>query len=506
MLAEVVRAAGREIGDRVALVSPGGWTYTYRELDHASDEVAVWLAQHAGVRQGTVAALVLPSTVDYLVLYAAFAKLGAVTAGVNPHLTPRERAAALECAQPDVVVADPSLIDGIPTTARVFELVPAEEAAGVAAGMRVRDEAPPVLPEDPDRPVAICFTSGSTGAPKGALFRDRQLRAIAKLDTGGSDSSGGVWGNGTPTILGTQFAHVGGMTKIPWMLRTGGSLHVLRKWRADDVLRLTEQFRMPTINAGPTQVALMMRRPDFDSYDLSSVKAIIAGTGPSSPALIREARERFRCAYSVRYSSTECGGVGLATALDAPDEEALYTVGRPRPGIEAKIADDTGRELPIGETGELWLRSPAVMSEYWRNPEETARTLVDGWLRTGDLGAKDERGCYRLSGRAKEMFIRGGYNVYPLEVEAVLGTHPKVAEIAIVPRPDPVMGEVGVAVVVPRDPANPPTLDELRAHGESGLARYKLPERIRIVDHMPLNATDKLDRRALKEIEEKEPA
>src|SRR5690606_27064876 len=348
-----------------------------------------------------VAALVLPSTVDYLVLYAAFAKLGAVTAGVNPHLTPRERAAALECAQPDVVVADPSLTDGIPPAARVFELVPAEDAAGVAAGMRVRDEAPPVLPEDPQRPVAICFTSGSTGAPKGALFRDAQLRAIAKLDTGGSGSSGGVWGNGTPTILGTQFAHVGGMTKIPWLLRTGGALHVLRKWRADDVLRLTEKFRMPTINAGPTQVALMMRRPDFDSYDLSSVKAIIAGTGPSSPALIREARERFRCAYSVRYSSTECGGVGLATALDAPDEEALYTVGRPRPGIEAKIADESGRELPIGETGELWLRSPAVMSEYWENEQATRETLVDGWLRSGDLGYQDEAGCYRLVGRAK---------------------------------------------------------------------------------------------------------
>jgi acyl-CoA synthetase (AMP-forming)/AMP-acid ligase II len=288
------------------------------------------------------------------------------------------------------------------------------------------------------------------------------------------------------------------MTKIPWMLASGGTLHVLRRWRADDVLRLTEQYGMPTINAGPTQVALMMRRPDFDTYDLSSVKAIIAGTGPSSPALIVEARERFHCAYSVRYSSTESGGVGLATALDAPDDETLYTVGRPRPGIEAKVADDTGLELPLGEIGELWLRSPAVMSEYWRNPDETARTIVDGWLRTGDLGAKDERGCYRLSGRVKEMFIRGGYNVYPLEVESVLCTHPKVAEIAIVPREDPVMGEIGVAVVVPRDPASPPTLDELRAHGERGLARFKLPEDIRIVERMPLNASDKLDRRALR--------
>ena len=497
MLAEVVQRAGREIGDRVALVSPDGWGYTYRELDQASDEAAVWLASKAGVRDGTVAALVLPSTVDYLVYYAAFAKLGAVTAGVNPHLTARERAAALECGNPDVVIADPALTDGAPAAAIVLEATPGDEPGGVAATMRVRNEAPPALPDDPNRPVAICFTSGSTGAPKGALFRDMQLRAIARLDTGGTNSSGGVWGSGTPTILGTQFAHVGGMTKIPWLLGTGGSLFVLRKWHADTVLRLTAEHRMPTINAGPTQVALLMRRPDFDSYDLSCVRAIIAGTGPSSPALIIEAREKFDCAYSVRYSSTECGGVGLATELDAPDEEALYTVGRPRPGIEVKVADDDGNELPAGETGELWMRSDAVMSEYWRNPDETAKTLVGGWLRTGDLGSKDDRGCYRLSGRAKEMFIRGGYNIYPLEVEAVLATHPKVAEIAVVPRPDPVMGEIGVAVVVPRNPADPPSLDDLRAHGEQGLARFKLPEAVRVVDTLPLNATDKLDRRTL---------
>jgi acyl-CoA synthetase (AMP-forming)/AMP-acid ligase II len=172
--------------------------------------------------------------------------------------------------------------------------------------------------------------------------------------------------------------------------------------------------------------------------------------------------------------------------------------------MDAKIADETGRELPLGEVGEVWLRSPSVMSEYWRNPSETAATLVDGWLRTGDLGSKDANGCYRLSGRVKEMFIRGGYNIYPLEVESVLGAHPKVAEIAVVPRPDDVMGEIGVAVVVPRDPADPPSLDELRSFGEGGLARFKLPERIRIVERMPLNATDKLDRRTLAAVEASE--
>ena len=491
MLADVVREASSRFGDRAAVVSAAGWSYSYRQLDQASDEVAAWLSHHHGVSVDTVAAIVLPSSVDYLVFYAALAKLGAVTAGVNPHLTGRERGAALGACEPDLVIAGAGLVDGVPGGTRILECSVADDAASVCAPFRMAGVAPAVLPPDAARPVAICFTSGSTGEPKGALFRDRQLRAIFELDTGGS------WGGGVPSILGTQFAHVGGMTKIPWLLAGGATLFVLNRWRAADVLRLTAEHHMPTLNVGPTQVALLLRQPDLDTYDLSSVRAIIAGTGPSSPALIIEARERFHCAYSVRYSSTESGGVGLATALDAPDEEVLYTVGRPRPGVDAKIADENGTSLPPGTVGEVWLRSPAVMSEYWHNEAETRVTLVDGWLRTGDLGSVDDRGCYRLAGRTKEMYIRGGYNVYPLEVEAVLSGHPKIAEIAVVPRPDPVMGEIGEACVVPRDPADPPTLDELRAFGEAGLARYKLPERLRLLDRMPLNASDKLNRRAL---------
>jgi acyl-CoA synthetase (AMP-forming)/AMP-acid ligase II len=134
---------------------------------------------------------------------------------------------------------------------------------------------------------------------------------------------------------------------------------------------------------------------------------------------------------------------------------------------------------------------------YWRDTEATAAALQHGWLHTGDLGWIDERGCLRLGGRAKEMFVRGGYNVYPLEVEAVLAMHPSVAEIAVVPRPDPVMGEVGVAVVVPSDPTAPPSLDALRAFGRERLASFKLPEACRVVDQLPLTAMQKVDRRAL---------
>jgi acyl-CoA synthetase (AMP-forming)/AMP-acid ligase II len=137
------------------------------------------------------------------------------------------------------------------------------------------------------------------------------------------------------------------------------------------------------------------------------------------------------------------------------------------------------------------------MAGYWNDPDATAAALRDGWLHSGDLGYVDEDGCLRLAGRAKEMFIRGGYNVYPLEVEAVLSEHPAVAEVAVVPRPDEVMGEVGVAVVVPRDPSVPPTVEELRRFAEGRLSHHKLPEHVRVVDALPLTAMQKLDRRTL---------
>jgi acyl-CoA synthetase (AMP-forming)/AMP-acid ligase II len=151
-----------------------------------------------------------------------------------------------------------------------------------------------------------------------------------------------------------------------------------------------------------------------------------------------------------------------------------------------------------GDVGEVCLRSPAVMSGYWRAPELTAATITpDGFVRTGDLGWIDDAGRLRLVGRSKEMYVRGGYNVYPMEVEAVLAAHPGIADVAIAPRADDVMGEVGVAVVVPREGGAAPTVDDLRAYAEDRLARYKLPEDLLVVDALPLTAMEKLDRKAL---------
>lgn len=491
MLGNVVRNAAAEFGDQPALFHRDEWSISYNELDQVSDEVAVWLSREVGAGVGTVIGLALPSSLEYLVCYAAASKLGAISAGVNPQLTAPERKHVLSTLTPDVLITDESTtgVDG--TDATVIRLELATSVEDVAGAIRPRGESFQPVDDEPLRPVAICFTSGSTGEPKGAVFRNAELAAVARIDGAGAGFSAAGH-----TILGTALAHVGVMAKLPWMLACGVTLHVLPKWSATDVLRLTEKYRMSGLNGGAAHAALLLRHPDLDKYDLSSVRTIIAGSAASTPAQIQEARRRIGGVYSVRYSLTESGGVGLATAPDADDDELFHTVGRPRAGVAARIVID-GADAPDGEPGELWLRADSVMHEYWRDPAATAETLVGGWLRTGDIASRDALGRYRIVGRAKEMFVRGGYNVYPLEIEAQLASHPKVAQVAVVPRPDPVMGEIGVAVVVPRQPQAPPTLDELRMHCEDRLARYKLPEAMRLVDHLPMTAAEKLDRRGL---------
>jgi acyl-CoA synthetase (AMP-forming)/AMP-acid ligase II len=495
VIPEVVREAARRFRGEIALVSPDGVELSFIELYQLSEAVAAGL--HArGVGPGDVVALALPSSADYVVAYLAAARVGAITTGINPRFSPDERAKVIARSAPKLVIASPDLTPGIPPDVDTETIDLSVAKADILPTLRGDDLAPKV-PFDRDRPVTIVFTSGTTGEPKGAVFTNRQLAAITLFD------NGGTWGGGGPMLSSTEMCHVGFMTKFPWYLRAGSRVHVLRKWRAEDALRTISEQMIASVGGIGAQVALMLRLPNFDDYDVSSVKAIVVGGGPSPKALIEEARRRFGAAYSVRYSSTESGGVGTLTAFDAPDEETLYTVGRPREGIELVIRDEDGNPLPDGEVGEVTLRSPAMLSEYWNDPDATAATIKDGWLYTQDLGFIDDRGCLRLAGRSKEMFIRGGYNVYPLEVEAILSSHPDVAHIAVIPRPDEVMSEIGVAVVVPRDPAKPPTLDDLRTFSAEHLAAYKLPEAIRIVDELPYTGMQKVDRNRLYEQERK---
>ncbi len=494
MLGRVVAEAAERFGDATAFVAPAGWSLSYRQLHERAEAVAAGLLAR-GVGEGDVVAIALPPSPDHVVAYVAAARIGAIAAAVNHKLTATERDAVLADAGPALTLVDAAdHHPPPPAAAHPLAVDLATDAADVLATLTAGGtpaDVPP-LPDDPDRPVAIVFTSGTTGQPKGAVFAGRQLAFITEVDTGNR------WGGGGPMLMSTSLAHLGPTTKLPGNLMRGGNVHLMDRWSARATLELTERERMAGLGGIPTQIALMLRDPEFDRFDLTCVQAIVIGGGPATPALVRDARRRFGAALSVRYSCTEAG-IGLGTAFTDPPEDAEESVGRPHAGVELTIVDPaTGDPVAPGQEGEVCLRSPAVMSGYWRDPAGTEAAFTPtGAVRTGDLGYVDERGRLHLVGRSKERYVRGGYNVHPQEVEAVLAAHPLVAEVAIAPRADEIMGEIGVAVVVPRDPAHPPTLDDLRAAGADRLAPYKQPEALVIVDRLPLTPMEKVDRRAL---------
>ena len=494
MLPSVIKSVSATHGENVAYVSPDGKEITYNELDVVSDEMAVWLTNE-GILEGSVVGLSLPSCIEYIVSYLALAKIGAITAGVNPRFTSLERSKTLSTLGPNLVITAKGHDDGVGDQYRKTLIT--LNGAELIQNHRVTGGSPQPLEDNDERPVCICFTSGSSGIPKGALFANRQLRAISELDTGGS------WGGGGHRYASTEFAHVGVMTKLPWLLATAGTTHLIQKWNAREILQLIHEYKMSSISAIAPQVALMLKQDGIEDLDFSSVKAIVTGGAYASVNLIKKGREIFGAPWSVRYSSTESGGIGLGTSLTADDYEALHTIGRPREGVKVKICDSFGSELPVGETGEIWLSSPAMMSCYWNDPDATAEVFDQQWLKTGDLAYQTPEGYFILAGRTTEMFIRGGYNVYPLEIEGIFSEHPSIAEVVIIPRPDDIMGEIGVAFIVLEDGCSPITIDDLRSFGTGKLAAYKLPEEIIYVESIPRNTTDKIDRRDLKEIVKK---
>ena len=322
----MVAEAARRFGDRPALVGPDGRATTYRQLHRLSDEVAVGLARR-GVGRGDVVALTLASVPEYVVAYAAVAKLGAVTAGVNHALAPPERTALLDVAGARVVLAD------------------ALEVAGL--GVDGKGEAPPPCPPTATVPWPSCSPRGRRARPRAPCSPTTSSPPSPASTRAAPGAAAG------PMLAGTSFAHVGFMTKLGWHLRLGMTLHLMERWRAADALRLASVHRMASIGGVAPQIALMLRAPELDTLDLSCVRTLVVGGGPSSPALVTEARQRFGADYSIRYSSTESGGVGTGTAFDAADEEALLTVGRPRPGVEVEVRDEDGRCLPAGEVGQV---------------------------------------------------------------------------------------------------------------------------------------------------------
>jgi acyl-CoA synthetase (AMP-forming)/AMP-acid ligase II len=501
---EVLRAAATVNGDVEAIVEPATATtprqaMTFARWDRAADGVAGLLAGH-GVARGSVVCLLLPSSIDYMVCYAAAARLGAVTSGINLRLGDAEVASILERTRPTVTVVE----DGADSDRGPMGIVVERSTAREAAD----GPPPPTMPglERTD-PVAVVWTSGTTGLPKGAVFDHASLAAVAA----GTDVLSEA---GDRRLSPLPFAHVGSMTR-PWDEIANGVTTVITPtpWRAADAVRIMAEERITVAQGVPTQWALVLAESGLDGADLSSLR--IAGTGASRvPAeLVATMRHRLGVPVVVRYTSTEAS-LGTGTVPGDPDEVVATTVGRPVPGVALAIVDEAGATLPADDVGRVRLRSAAVMRGYWGGPtrgpgaagvvyDRAATDAVlsaDGWLTTGDFGFTDPGGCLHLVGRANELYIRGGYNVYPAEVEGVLGGHPGVAQVAVVGATDPVLGEIGVAFVVPASGTTPdeaPLLAELRDLARSSLADYKAPDRLVLMDSLPLTSMMKVDKRSL---------
>lgn len=342
------------------------------------------------------------------------------------------------------------------------------------------------------------FTSGSTGFPK-VVECPLALRTFAakshmkRLRMNGDDIVGAfapISGAGRPGYFFPPFV--------------GAKCILMENFDARDALQLIQDKKITIVAVVPTQLIQMLRHPDFDKFDLSSVKVLNSTGAPLPYNVAEEAENRFGCVIINHYGGIDAGSVA-ACDFDDPTEIRRFAVGKLHVGNEVKLVNKDGGEVPVGEIGEVCFRGPGSVGGYWKDLEMTKEVWQDGWFHMGDLGKLDEQGNLMIVGREKQVIIRGGQNIYPTEVENVLQNHPKVGVAVVVKMPDPVMGEKACAYIVPRQKENPPKLDEITTYLKGqGLAPFKCPERVEIIDSIPLVSDAKVDKPTLeKDILEK---
>jgi acyl-CoA synthetase (AMP-forming)/AMP-acid ligase II len=485
-LGDLFEEIGTREPDALAYVE-GDQRLTYGQWLAGADSLAAELRAR-GVAPGDVVAFSMASCIDYAVAYAACTRLGTVATGINTRLGPGEVAAILHRCEPAALLHEGAEFSVPPGAPEPAVLMPrAEVAAAWQAGTEFADR-PVRQPEDP---VCIVWTSGTTGLPKGAWFDHRALEASARL----SDILSAYH---DVRLMPVPFAHAGYMNKLWDQVEfVINCVLTATPWTAESMLELMVTERATMGWGVPTQWAKLVDLPQLETADLSALRLCSTGSAPVTPELAEKMRARLGCPIVVRYACTESSSITGTRPDDSP-EVLLHTVGRPQAGVELKLVDDDGDEVPRGEVGVVTLRSPCSMRAYWNDPERTAEARSpDGWITTSDLGLLREDGNLVLRGRTSEMYIRGGYNVHPLEVERVLADHPQVGRIAIVGVPAPTIGEIGVAFVEAADPANPPTLADLRAFARERLADYKAPDRLEVVTELPMTSMLKVDKRAL---------
>ena len=470
--------------ERAALYS-GGTLLTFRELSERVARIAAALGKH-GFRMGDRLALLLPNGPEYIEFVYACSWLGVIVVPLNTRLSTVEIDRVLLDATPRGLVRHSSL--PAPTVRLSKELILGERPWEVHS-----DSVPPPC-YDPESILALIYTSGTTGRPKGVMLTHENVLAnVHSFNYWMRYREGGVYLHAAPIF---HIADFPAMFAAPAF---GACQVTIPKFSPQNFCETVERERVTHTVLVPTMINLLAQSAEIKSHDLSSLEVLAYGGSPMAPDLIRRTRELLPDLQLVQvYGLSE---TGFLTGLQDQEhtEARLMSCGRPCPGIDLQIVDDSGKEVQAGHHGELVARGANVMPGYWNNPEETEHAFRGGQFRTGDVGYQDVTGYFYILDRLKDMIVTGGENVYSGEVEAVLYAHPAVSEAAVFGVPDPQWGELVMAYVV-RKPGMALTADEVIAHCRGTLANYKLPRRIEFSDsELPKSGSGKVLKRILRE-------
>jgi fatty-acyl-CoA synthase len=498
-LGAALRAAAREAPDRVALVEgtpESGRTWTYAQLLADAERVARALL--ARFRPGERVAFWAPNVVEWLPALYGCALAGITLVTVNPAYKRREleyvlaksRAAGIfhNAAYRGFDMAE-AVAHVRPRLPDLREIIPIPAFAAFLDAAMPATDLPAVDPRDPS---VIMFTSGTTGAQKGVIFHHTGVANMTNFtQRRGGLQEGGVFVNPMPMFHIGSLGHAG-IGSV--MLRV---THVLLpEWDPANYMRQVERHGGTFSLLVPTMIEQLLNHPARASYDLSTLRNLTSGASVVEARLIRRTRQELGATISNIYGQTEMQGSVTGTHPDDAEADLAETIGQPLPHMEVRVADpETCGILPLGAQGEIQTRGYQNMIGYFDMPGETARTLLpDGWLRSGDLGTMDARGFLRITGRIKDMIIRGGENIYPREIELLLMEDETIAAAAVIGVPDSQWGEQVGAVLVPRNPGQLPDVQMLFERCRAELAHYKAPRLWFVLPEFPVTETGKLQK------------
>jgi HIP---CoA ligase len=506
-VAGVVERAAAEFGDAEALVD-GDLRLSFTELAARIDDAARALLA-TGVERGDRVAVWAPNAAEWVFAALGAHRAGAAVVPLNTRFKAAEARDILERSGARLLFTVTNFLDtdyvalldagdGRPSTLEEVVVLRGDAPASTTAWPAFLDRAASVPEADSaaraesitgDDVCDILFTSGTTGRPKGAMLGHA---ATVRAYTAWSDVVGLTAGD--RYLIVNPFFHAFGLKAgILACLLKGATIIPHPVFDVPSVMRRVAEERVTMLPGPPAIYQTILDHPDLDAHDLSSLRLAVTGAAVVPVEMIRRMREQLTFKTIVTgYGLTEATGIATMCRHDDDPETIATTAGRAIPDVEVLVVDDRGAEVPRGEPGEVVIRGYNVMQGYFGDPEETAATIDgDGWLHTGDIGVMDGRGYLKITDRKKDMFIVGGFNAYPAEIEQMINRHPSVGQVAVVGVPDQRLGEVGRAFVVPRAGATVDP-DELISWCRQEMANYKVPRSVEVVDALPLNASGKV--------------